>query len=159
MRATALLVLTVLAGCGYSSGLVVPGDGRCIEVRMFENRTFRRDLERDQTRLVLEAVRARTGLRIAAPGETADLVITGAIVAAEEQVLSERGKGELRESSVVLDVEFRVTGSDGEPVVEPTRFTQRAAFAPVKSESVRTAELAAMREIAERIVYSLARDW
>jgi hypothetical protein len=49
-------------------------------------------------------------------------------------------------------------GGTGKPP-PPFEVSSRKSFAPGKGESIRTAESAAMREIARRIVYSLAREW
>jgi hypothetical protein len=47
----------------------------------------------------------------------------------------------------------------GRKVVDKVRLSERRAFAPVKGETVRTAENAAIRALAERIVYTLSGGW
>jgi outer membrane lipopolysaccharide assembly protein LptE/RlpB len=153
-----LLGLLLVAGCGYSAGQVAGGDGRSISVPMFVNTTFRRDLERDLTRFVREEIRNRSGYRVS--GENPDLVLTGKIVSISEDVLSERTRGQIRESSVLVEVEITVVDARTGKTVVPTRtIAERQSFVPVKNESIRTAEIEAMRSISERIVYSLDSDW
>jgi outer membrane lipopolysaccharide assembly protein LptE/RlpB len=154
------LAALLTIGCGYQSGQVVPAGGRTIAVPLFTNRTYRPDLERDLTRAVQQEIVARTGFHIVDEAADPDLVLVGRLVSVSEEVLSQRSRGRIRESSVlvtaVVTVEDRRTG---EKAVEKVRLTERQAFAPVKGESLRTAEVAAMRGLAERIVYTLSAAW
>lgn len=160
MRRAGLLFVLLAAGCGYTAGAIVPGNGRTIAVPVFRNETFRRDLERDLTRHVAEEIRSSTTFRLVDVSSRPDLVLEGTLLDVSEDVLSERSAGEIRETSVTLTVSVTVTDPrTGEAVAGPTRIREREAFTPLKDESIRTAEAAAMRKIAARIVYTLARDW
>lgn len=160
MRRVALLLSLLSAGCGYTAGAVVPGDGRTIAVPVFVNETFRRDLERDLTRHVAEEIRSHSTFRLVDVSSRPDLVLEGSLIDVSENVLSERSAGEIRESSVTLTVSVKVVDTrTGEAAVGPVTIRERKAFTPLKDESIRTAEAAAMRKIASRIVYTLARDW
>ena len=158
MRPLAVLLLLALAGCGYSVGQVSSGRGQTLAVPMFENTTLRRDLERDLTRFVREEIAARTSYALVDSG--ADLTLSGRLTDVEEDVLSDRSKGRIRESSVaftvVIDLRDEATGK---AVLDSERIVERAAFVPVKGESIRTAEILVMRRIAERVVYSLSGRW
>lgn len=157
-----LLLLAALAapGCGYRGGPIAGGDGRSIEVRFFTNETYRRELHRDLSRHVAAEIRSRSGYRLADPSGSPDLVLEGALVDVDEDVLSERGRGEIRESSVTLRARVVLRNArTGEAVAGPFVAESRRAFAPVMGESLRTAEEAAMKDLAEKIVYSLAESW
>jgi hypothetical protein len=156
MRSAVLLALFA-AGCGYHAGHL-SGDGRSIAVPLFENTTFRRDLERDLTRAIHQEIRTRTDHALRA--ETADLVLTGKVIEIAEGVLSEYEGSEIRESSVQIVAEITVTETaTGEKLVDRLRVAERRSFAPVKGESVRSAENAAIRGLAERIVEALDAGW
>ncbi|MCU0726520.1 MAG: LPS assembly lipoprotein LptE [Planctomycetes bacterium] len=145
------------AGCGYSAGQAA-GGGKSIAVPLFTNTTFRRDLERDLTRAVHQELRTRSGYALRS--EPADLVLTGKVVEIAEGVLSEYEGAEIRESSVRIVAEITVTDSrTGEKIVDRLRVAERRSFAPVKGESVRSAESAAIRGLAERIVSTLEAGW
>jgi lipopolysaccharide assembly LptE-like protein len=161
MRWAALvaIVLATLGGCGYQAGHVAEGNGERLCVPLFSNETFRRDQEKDLTRAVHEEFAARTGYHLVSE-EQADLVLTGRLVDLTEGVISERDNSVIRVSSVLVTVEVTVTNrKTGEQVVEPTVLKERQPFAPVKGESIRTAELAAYRILAERIVQLLSSQW
>ena len=163
MKAAGALILAALlaVSCGYSIGPVAPGaGGRTIAVPAFENTTYRRDLERDLTRAVREEILARSDCRLVEISDHPDLVLTGTLVEVDERVLSESEGGELRESSVAVTA--MVTLSDtrtGELLLDRSRLTEREPFVPAKGGSIRTAENAALRTLAERIVYSLSPGW
>lgn len=160
MRLTVYLLLPILAACGYQSGQVTGGDGRSIAIPVAVNRTYRRDLERDLTRALHEEVRNRTRFRLVSEADDPDLLLTTSLRRAKESVLSERDRAELRESSVQITVNVTVLDlRSGEKVLLDAPFMERQSFAPLKGESIRTAEVAAMRTLAERIVYSLADGW
>jgi hypothetical protein len=154
-----LLSALLVAGCGYRMGPVAPGEGRSLAVPIFLNATWRRDLERDLTRAVRQEFRSRTDYDIVEEGD-ADLVLEGRIVEISEGLLSEREGAEIRESSVRVVAVVTVTDREtGEKVVDSVRIAERRAFVPVKGETLRSAETAALRGLAERIVYTLSSAW
>jgi outer membrane lipopolysaccharide assembly protein LptE/RlpB len=156
----AVLMALALTGCGYSAGNIADGSGRSLAVPLFRNQTYRRDLERDLTRNVQEEIRSRTRFNLTDESSDPDLVLRGKLLDVSEQVLSERSRGRIRESSVIITVSVRVEDRrTGEMRVEEVKLSERQSFAPVKGESVRTAEVAAMRNLAERIVYTLSSGW
>jgi len=151
--------MLLLVSCGYSAGQVSSGRGQTLAIPMFTSTTLRRDLERDLTRFILEEAEARTSYTIV-DSAGADYVIAGRLADVEEDVLSDRSKGRIRESSVAFTVYITVTErATGKAIIDNERIVERAAFVPVKGESIRTAELLVMRRIAERVVYSLASEW
>lgn len=159
-RLLPLLLAALLPACGYTTGHVTSGAGKSIAVPLFTNLTFRRDLERDLTRAVVDEIRARTDYRVTGLGDDPDLVIRGRLAGVEESLFSQRSHGRIRESSVMVTV--LVTVEDrrtGKPLVEGARIVERRAFVPAKGESLRTAENAALRGIAEKIVYTLTGNW
>ena len=163
------LLLLSLSACGYSAGQISPGEGRSIAVPLFTNQTYRRDLERDITRAVQQEIVARTDFHLIDESSDPDLVITGKLVEVTEDLLSQRSEGRIRESSVIVTVVITVEDRrTGEKPVNKIRLTERQAFVPpavetdrivLKGESVRSAEIAAMRGLAERIVYTLSAPW
>jgi outer membrane lipopolysaccharide assembly protein LptE/RlpB len=154
------LVLLLVASCGYSAGQVSSGDGRTIAVPLFRNQTYRRDLERDLTRAVHQELVARTDFHLIDEGADPDLVVRGKLLEVSEDVLSQKSRGRIRETSVIVTVLITVEDRrTGEKPVNKLRMTERQAFVPEKDETVRTAEIAAMRGLAERIVYTLSAPW
>ncbi len=160
MRIIAIaLLFPFLAGCGYQSGQISSGRGLTLAVPLFKNETFRRDLEKDLTRAVHQEITARTNYHLV-PAAGADLLMEGRILDIQEAAISEREGGIIRESSVIVRVQIRITDQKtGELVTETTELQERQPFVPVTGESLRTAEVAAFRNLAEKIVYLLQAGW
>ena len=152
MRGTLAALALLLAACGYRLGPSTPVAGaRTVAIPLFDNATFRRGIEMDLARLLASEVQSRTRLRVVETG--ADLVIQGSIVDVREALLSE-SKGEVvRESSLLVTVEFSIRdGRTGEPVVAQQRVTERESYVPSIGESVRTARSESLRRLAADIV-------
>jgi len=153
-RALLLAALAALAlpGCGYRLGPPPPLRGASsVAIPVFENRTYRRGVETDLARLVASDLISRSRLTLVETG--ADLVVDGVIVAMEENVLSEAEQEVVRESSILVTVEFTVRdGRTGEVVVPVQRVTERESFVPGIGESIRSARAEALKRLASDIV-------
>ena len=159
-RAFALLAAALLAGCGYTTGSLVPTAYKTIAVPVFDNPTKRHDLEWEVTQAVVEEIQSRTGLRVVDPSDSPDLVLRGALVEVDEDVLSHRERQRIRESAYFLTAEIEVVeGHTGKPVVAKDRVTERESFVSSIGEDVRTARAEANRALAERIVRRLEAAW
>lgn len=148
-----------LTGCGYATGSLVPASYRTIAVPVFDNPTRRHDLEWSLTQAVVEELQARTALRVVDPSASPDLVLNGALVEADEEVLSHRERQRIRESAYFLTADVEVVDRGGKSVVKKRRVTERESFVPRAGESVRTAREEANRALAERIVRQLEEAW
>jgi hypothetical protein len=148
----ALAASSSLPACAYRLGPAAPLAGAStVAIPVFENRTYRRGVEMDLARLVSSELLGRSRLRLVETG--ADLVVDGAIVTVEESVLSEAEDQVIRESSVLVTVEFTVRdGRTGEPVVPVQKVTERESFVPGIGESIRTARAEALKRLAADIV-------
>jgi outer membrane lipopolysaccharide assembly protein LptE/RlpB len=160
MKTFALAAMIALAGCGYATGSMTAPGYRTIAVPIFDNATRRHDLEWELTRAVCEEIHARTALRVVGPDDSPDLVLKGALVDVDEDVLSHRRHERIRESAVFLTAEVEVVDAHtGKSVVPRERLTERESFVPVVGESVRTAREEADRTLAEKIVRRLETAW
>jgi hypothetical protein len=132
------------------------GGALTVSVPVFDNRTFRRGVETDLTRWIAAEIQARSRLRIV---ETAaDLVVEGSIVEIAEIPLSEKEGQQIRESSVLVTVEFTVRdGRTGDPVVRRRKVTERESFVPEIGESLRTARAEALKRIASGVADALEK--
>jgi hypothetical protein len=159
-RALALAAALLLAGCGYTTGSLVPAGYRTIAVPVFDNPTRRHDLEWEVTQAVVEEIQSRTGLRVVDPSDSPDLLLRGSLVEVDEDVLSHRERQRIRESAYFLTAEVEVVeASTGRTVVKKDRVTERESFVPAVGEDVRTARGEANRALAERIVRRLEAAW
>lgn len=150
----------LLAGCGYSTGSLVPETYRTIAVPVFGNETKRHDLEFEVTRAVVEELQSRTHLRVVAEDQDPDLVLRGVLREVEEETLSRKSHQRVRENAVFVTAEVDVVDRRAAtPVVKDRQVHERESFVPGIGEDVRTARAEATRALAERIVRTLESSW
>ncbi len=130
--------VSLLGGCGYSSGYRLPDDVRSVAVPIFRNETFplRRDVELDLTRAVKEELELRSDARVVAESANADAVLEGIVIEFEEGVLTE-GPGDARQDSgIVVRVQIRLVRTrDGSELVART-ISDYAAFSNQVGETI-----------------------
>jgi len=151
-----------LASCGYTfdrdrgEAHLPTGTLPRVAVVPFDNDTFRRGLEIALTRLLDDEVRARSP-RAPASASDADLVLKGTIVRADERIYSQDKDDNVRESSIVIDVDVTLEDRAAEKVIGPYRYRERVPYSARagRISTLEQAEAEALREIAERIVYWL----
>jgi len=152
----------LLAACGYTfdrdkgEARLPSGSLPRVAVIPFDNVTFRRGLEIELTRLLADEVRARSPKAPASPRD-ADWLIRGSIVRADERIYSEDRDDEVRESSIVLEVEVTIEDRTAEKVIGPYTFRERVPYSARagRVSTLEQAETEGLRDIAERIVYWL----
>lgn len=155
-----LAAALLAAGCGYSTGALVPERYHTIAVPVFGNETRRHDLEWEVTRAVVEELQARTNLRVVTEEDDPDLVLRGVLREVEEETLSKRAYQRLRENAVLVTAEVDVVDRrTSGPLVKDRKVTERESFAPSVGEDVRSARAEATRALAERIVRTLESSW
>ncbi len=156
------IALVSCGGCGYHAdgdrqwSRRSDGSLPTVAVEPFENQTYRRGLEMGLTRQIADELRGRSP-RAATTRDRAQILLTGRILTAVEQVLSEDRDDNVRESSFVITVEVVLKDPATEKVIRTYSLTESAPFSP-RAGRVATLERAqqeALRDLAERIVYRL----
>lgn len=156
--ATAALVASPLAGCGYSAGPLVAAERRRVHVPLFENRTWYRDLEVELTRQVEKELASRPGISIS-PREGADIVLAGSIVDFAQRVLSEDSEDRVRESSAITRVQVDVVDARSGALLKRYSIRDRAEFHAGRGESLGSATSESFFDVARRIVDGLEDDF
>lgn len=77
---------------------------RTVYVPIFENRTFRKDLEFDLTRAVVREIEAKTPFKVVSDCEQADTELIGTIIAGNKLILNRNQLNEVREAETTLMV-------------------------------------------------------
>jgi hypothetical protein len=169
----ALLVgLAGSAGCGYHVGFRPRPGVRSVAVPIFENKTFRRELEIALTEAVVREIQQRTPLRVD-DIEDADLVVEGTILDFRERVAVEGPDDEVLESVAIVTVGVRLRdrrtgrviaahdgGLPGSADVVGPPLVEIAELLPPqgeRAETLRGAAGEAFRDLAARIVFLLER--
>lgn len=159
--------LLSLAGCGYIVGKGFGPEVRSVSVPIFQNDTYRRNIEYQLTEAVHQEIENRTPFRLA-KGDAADTKLTGRIVQIRKDVLGETRFDDPRELQYTILV--RVTWEDlrsgqilatQELPVSPEEIPVigQAEFAPEVGHSLATATQDATTRMARRIVNMMETAW
>ncbi len=158
-----ILVLTVgllaLTSCGYSSKPLYSRAYRTVAVPIFANKSFRREWEFRLTEAIDKNIESRTPYKIA-PQDKADTILSGEILAIQENVLTERLGTDLpRETELTVVVNFTWKDRSGKVIVERKEFNRSATEIPQLGERVEDAEQLAIERLAAAIVDQMQTDW
>jgi hypothetical protein len=175
-RSTFVLIsgLIALSGCGYQqlgvdNANVTPGyqwkslyrqDIQTVAVPIFVNRTFRRGLETELTKSVIEQMEEHTPYKVV-PKERADTILEGEIVAAQTNTLStdiETGLPQEQEYTIVVSFTWKNLRT-GDILVQRRNFDQKANFVPTLGESSSVGSTNAIQQLSLGIVQELQADW
>lgn len=122
----AILVVSALAGCGYSTGSMMPGGVRRVAVQLFGNDTDYRYAEETYTRELVRQL-SRIGHVTITDPEDAEALVRGRIIYLPRVTLVEDDDDQNLESSVVATVEVElVDPRSGAPLIRPFRIIRRA---------------------------------
>jgi hypothetical protein len=159
--AAAVLVLTVISGCGYSTKRPFRSNIETVHVEMLQSREFRRNLEFELTEALVKRIEMDTPYRIA-NRPYADTEFTGEILEVRQRVIGNRfGSDDPREigSTVVMRYRWKDLRS-GEILVERPRFVHMTSYIPGVGESfAKGIEVRGLDQMAERIVETMESDW
>ncbi len=105
---TVLLVVAIVAGCGYSLRGNLPGHIRTVAIPVFGNKTQEPAVENFLTRAVVDAFVTSGRLKVVRP-EDADAILEGEIVGYRLDSLSFDPRANVREYrlTVTLNLQFR----------------------------------------------------
>jgi outer membrane lipopolysaccharide assembly protein LptE/RlpB len=163
--AICLATLLLLTGCGYrlSGGGPFPFNIKRLAVDVFENRTRETGLETTVTNdLVYEITRSRQVELVRKDG--ADAVMVGVLKSLSDDTISRSGTITANERRVVLTVDVRLEGPDGQALRRVDGLVENEAYAVGSSsagtEANRKAALAVLsRRLAEKIYARMTEDF
>jgi hypothetical protein len=90
---------------GYSSRPNYNRDIHTVYVPIFKNKTFRRGLEFDLTRLVVREIEEKTPYKVVSNCESADTELIGTIISVNKALVNLNPENEIREGEMTIGVE------------------------------------------------------
>lgn len=152
----------LMTGCsGYSSRSLYSQDVKSIYVEMFDNATFRRDLEYDLTDAIAKRIEAETPYKIISDRSKADTVLSGKITAINNSVLTiERNVSRpLEEQAEVTAVFSWKDLRTGQYIVAGKSIMATASYSEFQSQGFEYGSKVAANKLAERIVEQMQVEW
>jgi len=159
-----LIALVAASGCGYKIGMMHRGDVRTIAIPVWTrgHGVFRRGLEMDLTKAVVNRIQLDTRYRICAEAQ-ADTKLTGQLTNVRQQSLTiNTDTGTSRAMEATFTVSFTWTDlRSGEVLVTRDNFEVRGRYitAAPFSETFFAGSREAIDEAAQRIVEQLEEEW
>ena len=101
-----LIAFVVLPGCGYYTGTLIASDVKTVHVKMFDNDSFRHELEVPLTEAIKNEITRRTNLRIV-DADSADSVLDGAITRVDASVVSQDADDRVFSQTLTVALRFQ----------------------------------------------------
>ena len=150
------LSCALLAGCNYSTHTLLREDIQTINVTVFDNTTWRRGLEVELTRAVVNEVKLRTRLRLAPPQE-AESTLEGELLSYSENSVVKDEDDEVLLKRATVKVRFRwVDNLTGRDIVPWQTVSESKLVALSRSDPLADT---VFREAAQRVVEKMEREW
>jgi len=150
------LTAIVLTGCGYSTSSLIRDDIRTVHVPVFDNQTWRRGLEVDLTRAIVEELKLHTHLRIA-PKDEADSTLEGELVEFTQSVVTKSVDDQVLLKRAQATVRYKWKDNLTKRDIVPSRSVMETeTVALARADPVETW---LFRKLAQRIVESLEQQW
>ena len=169
-RRLLLAVLTLgaggaIAGCdrvtGYSNASLFPEGIRSVCLDMFENRTFRRDVEYDLSAALAKRIESDTPYKIVSDPDRADSTMDGQILTITESVVTLE-----RETGYALEKELVITAAvnwkdlrSGELRLNSQTVKASATYSDFMQQGYSYASKLAANRLAEQIVRAMEEAW
>lgn len=166
MRASAILLLFLTAGCnyGFRGGGGLPDHIRTVFIGTFENQTEKPELDTQIFRALSDQLPRALGLRLA-PERSADLIVTGRIVRYDDIASNYRpGSGQqttidVEQQQVSISVAIQLLDvRDNLVRWESTSLMGRGEYRP-NSGTDENARAVAIRQIIQQIVDGAQSQW
>jgi len=154
-----LILASFMASCGYTSPSLIDQNVQSVYVPIFDNDTFRRDLEYDLTKAIKEEILFGTQLKIV-DEKHADTILTGILKDVQENVLIENPDAVTVESRVNVFVQFSwLDQRTGRILIDKQNVAASAEFIATRNEDIRTGEIEAFVNTARKIINLMERKW
>ncbi len=160
--AVVLVSATLMAGCfGYSTEPLHRTDVRTVVVPVFASKEFRRQIELELTRAVVQVLETRTPYKVVQDRGRADSELRGEVLDLAAPVVAED-----LDSDAPIDVQVTLTCwfewkdlRTGEVLAREAHLSAHGTYSPAIRETQDSATAEAVRDLAERIVEAMESDW
>ncbi|MBI4388493.1 MAG: LptE family protein [Candidatus Omnitrophica bacterium] len=163
------LLFSLIAGCGYTQKVVLPGGIRTIYVETFKNAipaerifAYRSGLEIDLTNAVIKRFNFDGNVRIVKDKSKADAKLVGAIISYDQEAIRYTTLDRPQELRLHLVVDVKLINlKTGELMWHEANFSGSTLFEPNDEQGLRRVSAAsdAVQDLARNIVDRTVEDW
>lgn len=158
---TLMLFTFAVSGCGYTTRGYYPQNIRTVSVPIFENESgFRRDIEFAMTQQLIQMIESRTPYKVVSDG-CADTELRGVVTQYYKNPYGEDGYDNPRGGNMILTVKVTwIDNRTGESLSgNAVQLSSNGTFTINTAESIATAELTMVNDMAEKIVTLMQAPW
>jgi hypothetical protein len=160
-----IFALLSVGGCGYQMmgvdhASLYRQDIQTVAVPIFLNRTYRRGLETELTRSIIQQLEEHSPYKVV-PKDRADTILEGEIVTAPIDLLnpdSNTGLPQEQQYTVVINFTWKNLRT-GDILVQRKNFDQRESFFPTLGESSSVGSTNTIQQLALAVVNEMQADW
>lgn len=165
------LIIAVLSSCFvsffsgcqgvYSDQWLFTDDVSTVYVEMFENRTFRRNLEYTLTDALVKRIETQTPYKVVSDRSRADSVLSGQVTSISETVLAgERQSGRPLEKLAIATVEVSWKNArENKYIINKESIKASTSYSEFQNQQIDYAKDVTANELALRIVELMQKDW
>ena len=164
VRGALVLLALLTAGCslkGYSNRTMYPKDVTSVCVRMFDNRTFWRNMEYDLTDALSKRIEAKTPYKIISNDSLADTVISGQITDVQKSILiRDRDTGSALQNEVLIQAVVSWKNlKTGTLLIDSQTVSAISQYSESLGQGIDYATNLAANKLAERIIELMETRW
>ncbi len=162
---TFVLFILIAQGCGtyagYSNDSIYPEDVKTVTLNMFDNQTFRRDVEYDLSDALAKRIEADTPYKIVTSQDYADSVISGQIVSIVESALTiDRQTGRVLEKEVQIKAVVNWKNlKTGQLLIDNRTVNSSASYSDYQQQDFKYGSSLAANNLARNIVELMEKKW
>ena len=146
---------------GYSNESLFPQEVGTVCLEMFDNQTFRRNVEYELSDALSKRIEAETPYKIVSSPDRADTVMSGQIVSIGQLALSiERETGRVLEREVELKAVVNWKNlKTGQLLIDNRSVSASASYSTYQMQDFKYASTLAANNLARKIVELMERKW
>ena len=160
-----VLFSLIVQGCGtfagYTNDSIFPEDVKTVCLNMFDNQTFRRDVEYDISSALSKRIEVDTPYKIVTNQDYADTVISGQIVSIFESALTiDRQSGRVLEKEVKIRAVVNWKNlKTGELLIDNRTVSSSASYSEYQKQDFKYGSSLAANNLARNIVELMEKKW
>ena len=159
------LICLIFQGCdtfsGYSNEPIFPENVKTVCLKMFDNQTFRRNVEYELSDALSKRIEAETPYKIVSSQDYADTVISGQIVLIDETALTiDEQTGYVLEKQVNLTAVVSWKNlKTGELLIDNRSVSSSASYSEFQQQDFKYGSNLAANKLARNIVELMEKKW
>lgn len=156
----ALAAVMLAAGCGYTHKSLLPGDIKTVRIDIFQNETWRQDVELTVTKAIINKINSTTNLKIT--DTNPDSILKGTLTGTPTDAFvtsHDQGVVTTGEVGITVTLVWTDARTNGEIPLRSKKVTASASYNIERGESRATAMQAAANRLADKVVNAMQEEW